>query len=578
MKPEVRLELDELLHDAFASRQSRRTLFQRAMAVGGAAGLAYVFPRAIVAQDATPTGETASAGVHVPAPEGLELADDQVFRLGMAEPDVMDPGVSTGYDEIGIFFNIFDGLTGVDMVTGDVVPRCAESWEVTDDAMEFTFHLRQDLKWSNGDPITAADFEYSWKRVMNPDTMSKYTPAMHPIKNGQAIDDENDPATYEDLAVTAVDDYTLKVEMEAPTPYFPLLTSTWTFCPVPRSVVEDKAEAWVEAENIVSNGPFKMTEWNHDQNIVLEQNEHYYGDKPTITRGEYTIFVEDGLEYVSFENDELDYASPSASDLERIAGDENAMAQVHQFTQSNVRFVTCDAKTEPTSNADFRRAIYAAIDRDVISSVILKGTVVPALNVVPADIPGNNPDAVNPVGEDAAKAAIEASGIDPSTIELEYSYRVSDETTLVAQYFEQRWAEVLGVKVKLNPIDPAAFSDYVNSRSEQPFHTKYGSWGSDFADPSNWHNQNFASSSDHYHLSWKNDEYDALVKEAGSETDADKRAELYRQAEVILVHDAAYIPVYRTIASRALKPWVVDFHMQPVLAYVHLRYPKIAAH
>ncbi len=576
MKPGERLELDELLHEAFSNRQSRRTLFQRALAVGGAAGLAYVFPRAMVAQEAV---GSQTAGVHVPAEDGVELAEDQTIRLAMSEPDVMDPGVSTGYDEIGIFFNIFDGLTGVDMMTGDIVPRCAESWEVTDDAMEFTFHLRQDLMWSNGEPITAADFEYSWKRVMNPETMSKYTPAMHPIKNGIAIDDENDPATFEDLAVHAVDDYTLHVQMEAPTPYFPLLTSTWTYCPVPRAVVEEHDLAWVEAENIVSNGPFKMTEWSHDQRIVLEQNEHFYGETPTITRAEYTIFPSDSTqEYIAFENDELDFAWPSSSDLERIAGDEDAMAQVHRFIQSNVRFVTCDAKTEPTSNADFRRAIYAAIDRDVIADVILKGTVVPALNVIPGDIPGNNPDAVNPVGEEAAKAAIEASGVDPSTIELEYSYRVTDETRLVAEYFEQRWSEVLGVKVKLNPIDAAAFSDYVNSRTEQPFHTKYGSWGSDFADPSNWHNQNFASWSDHYHLTWKNEEYDALVKEAGSETDPERRAELYRQAEVILVNDAAYIPVYRTVASVALKPWLVDFHMQPVLAYVHLRLPKIAAH
>ena len=568
-------ELDDLLHDAFQNRQSRRTLMQRALAVGGAAGLAYVLPRSVVAQDA----EGGSPGVHIPAEDGVELAEEQVIRLGMTEPKSMDPGVSTGYDELGIFFNIFDGLTGIDMATGDVVPRCADSWDVNEDATEYTFHLNPNLKWSNGEPITAADFEYSWKRVLDPLTLSLYTPAMHPIKNAKEIDSEDATMDFNDLAVFAEDDLTLRVEMEESCPFFPLLTSTWTYCPVPQALVEEHAEAWVEAENIVSNGPFKMTEWSHDQLIVLEQNEHYYGEIPTITRAEYTIFPDDSTqEYISFENDELDFAWPSGADLERIASDEDAMSQIHRFAQSNCRMVTCDAKTEPTTNADFRRALYAAIDRDIVADVILKGTAVPALNVIPEDIPGNNPDAQNETGEEAAKAYLEASGVDPSTIELEYSYRVTNEIKLVAEYLEQRWAEVLGISVKLNPIDGAVFSEYNQSRADQPFHTKYGTWGSDFADPSNWHNQNFVSASDHYYVSWVNEEYDSLCAQATSEADPEVRADLYRQAEVLLVQDAVYIPVYRGVASVAVKPWLVDFHVQPILAYAHLRLPKIAAH
>lgn len=575
-------ELNELLLEAFEERQSRRTMFQRALAVGGAAGLAYVFPRALVAQDATPGADSAdgagSPGIHI-EDTGVELAEEQTIRLSSGEPRSMDPGVSTGYDELGIFFNIFEGLTRVDMVTGDVVPGCAESWETNDDATQYTFKLRQDLKWSNGNPITAADFEYSWKRVLDPMTLSLYRPAMHPIKNALAIDSDTDPMDFNELGVTALDDYTLQVDMEAPCPFFPLLTSTWTYYPVPKDVVDQHAEAWVEAENIVSNGPYKMTEWSHDQRIVLELNEHYFGETPTITRAEYAIYPDDSTqEYAAFENGELDLAWPSGADLERVLADAEASKNIHEFEQSNCRMVTCDCKTAPTDNADFRRAIYAALDREVIATNILKNEVVPAYNVIPKDIPGNNPDAVLESGPEAAKAYLEASGVDVTDFEMEYSYRVATQTKLVAEYIEQRIPEVLGFKVKLNPVDGAVYSDYNMSRKDQPFNTKYGTWGSDFADPSNWHNQNFVSQSDHYYLNWKNDEYDALCKEAVSEPDADKRAELYREAEVLLTNDAAYIPVYRGVARVAVQPYLVNLHMQPILAYVHLRYPKIAAH
>ena len=224
--PDTKSHLDDLLSDALHSPQSRRSLMQRALAVGGAAGVAYVFPRATYGQEATPAAGGEAPGVHI-AGGDVELADEQTIRLGMTEPKSMDPGVSTGYDELGIFFNIFDGLTGIDMATGEVVPRCADSWEVNDDATEYTFHLNPNLMWSNGEPIKAGDFEYSWKRVLDPNTLSLYRPAMHPIKNGLAIDSETDPMDFNELGVYAEDDVTLRVEMEASCPYFPLLTSTW---------------------------------------------------------------------------------------------------------------------------------------------------------------------------------------------------------------------------------------------------------------------------------------------------------------------------------------------------------------
>ena len=142
------------------------------------------------------------------------------------------------------------------------------------------------MTWSDGTPLNANDFVYSWSRVLDPDTLSQYIPAMYPIKNAEKI--ANGEADISEFGVKATDDYTLVVTSKAPTAFFPLLASTWTFVPVPKHVIDAKGDQWVEAENIVSNGPFIMTEWTHDQKIVLERNDSYYGEKPTLTKATYT--------------------------------------------------------------------------------------------------------------------------------------------------------------------------------------------------------------------------------------------------------------------------------------------------
>lgn len=408
----TRFLIDELLSDALIDRQSRRELMSRVLAVGGAAGLAYAWPRALLAQEASPAASPVTAGlvgVHMDPYDG-DLADEQVMRVAMAEPPTMDPGVSVGFDELSIFYNIWDGLTGIDMKTGEVVPRCADSWEMNADATEYVFNVRQDLKWSNGEPLTARDFEYTWKRVLDPDTISHYVTAMYPIKNAMAITDEDDPMDFNELGVTATDDFTLAVQMEAPCPFFPLLTSTWTYFPVNKAVVDKHGDAWVEAENIVSNGPYKLTEWEHDQVMVLEPNEHYFGEAPTITRGEYVIFEDEGTQaFTAFENDEIDFCWPAGSELERAMANPAFSDQIWSFEQSNCRFMNCDCKTAPTDNADFRRALYAAVDRDTLVDVLLKGQASVTYNMLPLSVPGNNPNASNPVGKDAALAALDES-------------------------------------------------------------------------------------------------------------------------------------------------------------------------
>jgi oligopeptide transport system substrate-binding protein len=523
-------------------------------------------------------GEVAAHDEATPAPPySGDLAAEQTMTLPISEPTTMDPGVSYGDSELYIFYNIFDGLVGIDQQTGEVVPRVAESFEANADASEYTFHIRPGVTWSNGTPITSQDFVYSWQRVLDPETLSQYIPALYPIKNAEKI--ANGEADIAEFGVAAPDDATLVVTLEGPTTFFPLLATTWTYFPVPKHVIEEKAESWVEAENIVSNGPYVMTEWSHDQQIVLEANASYYGEQPTVTEATYRLYDDPSLQaYASFENDELDYAEPEGPDLERILADPALSAELVQFPLSNTYFMIGDTTNPPTDTVEFRQALYKSISRDTIANTIFKSQYLPAASVLPPNIPGNNPDAAMPESVEEAVQLLSTAGIDPASVDIELAYRNVSPYKTLAEYLQATWQENLGIKITLTPIEDNAYSDWRAARATTKFNIYTGIWGSDFADASNWFNQNFTTTADHYQAHWSSAEFDALCDEAVTNTNEEERNQQYSEAEVILVHDAPIIPVMRGKAFRAVKPWVKDLYFQPLLSVVHLRTIKIAAH
>jgi oligopeptide transport system substrate-binding protein len=552
------------------AQATRRRFMQGLLASGAFATLAGVRgPISALAQDATPV-----AGW---VPYDGELAAEQTMRLPTQEPTTMDPGVSFGDYELDIFFNIFDGLVGVDQRTGEIVPRVAESYESNADATEFTFHIRQGATWSDGTPLNANDFVWSWKRVLDPETASEYMPALYPIKNAEKIG--NGELPLDDLGVSAVDDYTLKVALEASTAYFPLLASTWTYFPVPRHVVEDKGVDWVSADNIVTNGPFIMTEWTHDQQIVLEQNPAYYGEKPTLTKAIYQLFADvEAQSYVAFENTELDYCAPEGPDLDRVLADPVLSASLIQFQRSNTYFVVCDTTNAPTDRVEFRQALSKSMDRKTLAETVLTNQYEPAYTMLPTNIPGNNPEAAIVESVAEAQQLLATAGIDPASVTLELTFISDQFYTTVVQFLQAAWQENLGITINLAPIEDSAYIDWRASRETQPFNIYTGSWGSDFADASNWFNQNFTKASDHYRNHWDFPEFDTLVATAQSNTNIEERNRQYADAEKILLEQSPVIPMVHGKAFRAVQPWVKDLFLQPLLSMVHLRTIKIAAH
>lgn len=506
-----------------------------------------------------------------------ELAADQTIRIPTSEPTTMDPAVSYGDNELAIFFNVFESLTGVDQRTGETVARLAESWEPNEDATVFTFKIRQNAAWSDGTPINAHDFVYSWQRVLDPETASEYMSALFPIKNGEAI--ANGEMEFTELGVAALDDYTLEVTLEAPTAYFPLLATTWTFCPVPKHKVDEHGVEWVEAGNLVGSGPYTMQSWDHEQEIVLVPNPMYYGEAPTVQTAIYRLYDDPTAQaFPSFENNELDYAAPTGPDLERIRASEELMQDAVQFPLSQTYFIVADTKNVPTDSIPFRQALYKSMDRETLVNDVFKGEFLPAYTMLPPDIAGNNPDAALPVGTEEALQLLADNGIDPASISIELAYRNTSVWTTVAQYLQSQWQDQLGITITLTPIEDSTYIDWRAARDTEPFNLYSGTWGSDFSDASNWFNQNWHSSADHYRDHWENAEFDAIIEAAAPNTNLEERNQQWSEAEALFVQELPVIPFMRGQAFRMVKPWVKDLFFQPLLSSVHLRTIKIAAH
>jgi oligopeptide transport system substrate-binding protein len=563
--------------DAAASRAgtiSRRAVLKQGAALGaGLAGFStFQHSVAAVAANRLRTANfLAQSG---------DLAAEQVVRLPEGEPVRFDPGVTSGGRGLEMLQNLFEGLVLIDQRDGSLQLGLAESMDVNDEQTEFTFVVRDGLTWSDGTPLNANDFEWSWKRVLDPETKSEYTSAIYPLKNAVKIDSGEVP--LDELGVKASDEKTLVVTLEGPTPYFPLLAATWTYYPVPRHVIEKEGDAWVEAGKMVSNGPYVLTAWEHDQSMTLERNEKYYGEQPTITKGEFILFTDPVAQaLVAFENNELDQAQVAGADLDRAKNDPNLSPLIQVFPRSGTAFIVCDTTNPPTDDVRVRQALAMAIERDALANGVLKGEFSPAQTILPPDIPGYNEAAA--LGEDLEKAKQlladagypNGEGFPELTLTYDVTY---GEHKKSAEYLQGVWKQTLGINVKLDPLEAKAWQDWYNSRVDQPFNVFIRFWGSDWGDPANWHNQLFDSQADFYHSHWKNDEFDKLVRDAAGMGDAEARIGQYEKAEVILNQEASIIPLFNLNRVYVVKPWVQGIVHYPILGRTWLRYISILAH
>jgi len=502
-----------------------------------------------------------------PAEAALAASAKQVLRYPDQEPLHFDPATMEARPEILIGMALFDPLITFDN-NGRAVPVAARSWTVSPDGLTYTFHLRPGMKWSDGRPVTAADYEYAWKRVLDPAIASDYASAFYPIKG--ALDyNKGKVKTPDNVAVKALDTLTLRAVMAAPAAYFPRLVSTWNYMPVPRWQVEKYGKKWVEAGNHVGNGMFTLQSWEHDKDLVIVANPRYWGPKPTLQKVVFTL-TDDPFRtsLPAYENNELDVTDQiQPADIMRVRSDPVLSKEIHKFRWSGTAALFCDTTNtkSPLSNPKVRQALYLAIDHTRIANDVLRGIYDPATTITPPGTIGSLATPPLTGGVARARQLLSEAGYPDGKgfpgFKVTWPKLVTFD--LVAQALQQMWQDGLKITVTLQQMEPKEFNAAFNSYATQPYDAFLDRWGSDYEDPANWANILFDSEQDFFHTKWHNTQYDSLVRAGAAEGNAAKRKQLYESAEKILDTELPAIPIFHLGVIIAVKPWVQGFALPP---------------
>ena len=499
-----------------------------------------------------------------------EGKDKQVLTYNLAaDSKTLDPALNTAIDGGTVLSNTFEGLCRTDE-KDKAIKGGAESWNVSEDGLTYTFNLRKDAKWSNGDKVTAQDYEYAWKRVLNPETGAEYAYQMYYIEGAEAYN--TGKGSVEDVAVKALDDYTLEVKLHSPTSYFLELTAFPCYFPVNKKVVESDSNWATKVDTYVSNGPFKMTEWKQKDSLVLERNNEYYNkDKVKLDKLVMKMVTEDTSAYASFQAGDFDVIDtvPSAQ-IEAGLADGSFTKYPNLGTYFLVVNVngenTSDDVKKVLSDSKVRKALNLAINRDAIVKNVTKGGQVPAYSYVPEGIPSTdgkdfaNKKYFKSSGDvKEAKKLLEEAGYKDGkgfpTITLLYNQE-GDHGNIM-QAIANMWKENLGINVSLSQQEWKVFQ---STRSEKKYQIARHGWSGDYVDPMTFLEM-WTSTSTLNEAGFSNNEYDALIKDAIKEQDTKKREEILHKAEDILMDEMPVIPIYYYTQIKGVKSYVKDMRV-----------------
>lgn len=487
---------------------------------------------------------------------------DQILHLGNGtEPQDLDPQTVTGEPERNIILALFEGLISRNPETLELIPAVAESWEVSQDQMTYTFHLRKNAVWSNGDPLTAGDFVYTFNRMLHPQLGHEYATSYYPILNAEKFN-TGQISDFAEVGIKAPDDLTLQVTMERAWPLF--LETISDIPPVHKATIEkfgqmwDRGTAWTRPGNIVSNGPFVLEEWTPNKNIIVTRNEKYW-DKARVKLNKIVFYPVDNstTEERMFRTGQLHMISNLPT--EKIAEYEKEFPElIKNYPLYGTYAYVLNTTRPPLTDARVRKALAMTIDREQIVNNVTKGGQIPAYTLNPSDPNGYQPDnGIEYNVEKARQLLAEAGYPDGKGFPVfEILYNTLEGHQQIAQAIQQMWQTNLNIQTTLVNQEWKVYLDTMNQKQFD-----IGRMGliAGIADPGDFLDS-FTTTSGMNRTGWANPQFDALIKQAISIADKPERFRLFREAEKIFTDEVPMIPIYFYTRTRVVSPDLKGWH------------------
>lgn len=524
---------------------------------------------------------TANVALAADVPAGVQLADKQTLvRNNGAEVQSLDPHKIEGVPESNVNRDLFEGLVIGDL-NGHPVPGVAESWD-NKDFKVWTFHIRKDAKWSDGSPVTAQDFVYSWQRLADPKTASPYASYLQygHVANVDEIIAGKKPAT--DLGVKAIDDKTFEVTLSEPVPYFYKLLVHPSVSPVPKAAIEKYGEKWTQPANIVTNGAYKLKDWVVNERIVLERNTNYWDNaKTVINQVTYLPISSEVTDVNRYRSGEIDmtYNNMPIELFQKLK--KEIPKEVHVDPYLCTYYYEINNQKAPFTDVRVRTALKLALDRDIIVNKVKNQGDLPAYSYTPPYTDGMK--LVEPEwfkwsqekrNEEAKKLLAEAGYTADKPLTFNLLYNTSDLHKKLAIAVASIWKKNLGANVKLENQEWKTFLD---SRHQGTFDVARAGWCADYNEPTSFLNTMLSDSSNNT-AHYKSPAFDKIIGDTLQVTDEAKRAELYAQSEQQLDKDSAIVPVYYYVNARLVKPWVGGYTGKDPLDNIYVKNLYIIKH